>query len=244
MATTLPILVYHRVHADDEITVPEDAGRVDLSEFRRQMEYVADSGATVVTHREIANWLLEGAELPDRAVAIDFDDNRLNVFQNAFPILREHGFCATVFAITDLVDGKVVFGPQDYPAMQWPELATLRDAGWCIAPHTRRHLWLAGPERAPQDDQEMWDEMALSKQDIESHLGIDAPYFAYPNGSCDDKVAASARKLFRTARLWDTGIDGPLSMNRRDTDPHQLIGMNVSQLLPFDRFRAMVDGAQ
>ena len=147
MATKIPILVYHRVHADDETTVPADEGRVDLSEFRRQMQYLADSGARVVTHREIADWLLDGAELPGRAVAIDFDDNRLNVFENAFPILREHSFCATVFTITDLADGKVVFGPQDYPAMQWHQLATLRDAGWCIAPHTQRHLWLAGPER-------------------------------------------------------------------------------------------------
>jgi peptidoglycan/xylan/chitin deacetylase (PgdA/CDA1 family) len=244
MAIKIPILVYHRVHADDETTVPADEGRVDLSEFRRQMQYLADSGARVVTHREIADWLLDGAELPGRAVAIDFDDNRLNVFENAFPILREHSFCATVFTITDLADGKVVFGPQDYPAMQWHQLATLRDAGWCIAPHTQRHLWLAGPERAPQDDQEMWDEMAGSKQQVETSLGIESPYFAYPNGSCNDKVATMARKLFRTARLWDTGIDGPLSMNRRDTDPHQLIGMNVSKKLPFDRFCEMVDGAQ
>ena len=30
MATQLPILVYHRVHADDEITVENDEGRIDL----------------------------------------------------------------------------------------------------------------------------------------------------------------------------------------------------------------------
>jgi len=244
MATKLPILVYHRVHTDDEITVEDDQGRIDLGQFRRQMRYIADAGISVVTHHQLADWLLAGADLPDRVLAIDFDDNRLNVLENAYPVLREFGFHATVFVITDLASGKVVFGPQDYPAMQWDELARLRDAGWCIAPHTRRHLWLAGPERAPQDDNEAWNEMAESKRELETRLGIESPYFAYPNGSCNVTVTQMARKLFRTARLWYKAVEGPWPVNSRNTDPHQLLGINIAKGLNFDQFRQIVDAAE
>lgn len=208
------------------------------------MQYLADSGVSVVTHRQIADWRLSGAELPSRTVAVDFDDNRLNVFENAYPVLREFDFTATVFVITDLASGQIVFGPEDYPAMNWDHLAELRDAGWCIAPHTRRHLWLAGPDRVPKDDAEAWDEMAESKREVETRLGIRSPYFAYPNGSCNTKVRDMARKLFSTARLWHTAMDSPWPMNRQDTDPHQLVGINVSRQLDFDRFRQIVDGAE
>ena len=35
MATKIPILTYHRVHLDHEITLPDDRGRVNLSQFQR-----------------------------------------------------------------------------------------------------------------------------------------------------------------------------------------------------------------
>ena len=243
MAISVPILVYHRVHADDEVTVANDFGRVNLSEFQRQMQYLQQSGISVVTHREIADWLLEGTDLPARTVAIDFDDNRLNVLENAYPVMREYGFCGTVFVITDLAESKQVFGPDDYPAMTWQHLAQLRDAGWCVAPHTRRHLWLAGPQRAPKDDSEAWDEMAQSKQILEQRLGMPSPFFAYPSGSCNVAVETMARQLFRTARLWHTAVDGPWPMNGKETNPHRLIGINISLGLPFERFCEIIDNA-
>jgi peptidoglycan/xylan/chitin deacetylase (PgdA/CDA1 family) len=126
----LPILLYHRVHHDD-VTVPADGGRVNLSEFKHQMRRLRQRGACTVTHAGIADWLVDGTSLPCPAVEIDFDDNRLNVFENAYPVMRELGFRGTVFVITDLADGQCVFGEGDYPAMTWDHLAELRDAGWC-----------------------------------------------------------------------------------------------------------------
>ncbi len=95
LTDSIPILTYHRVHPDHETTVPDDQGRVNLGEFRRQMEYLVAQGVKTVTHHDLAGWLHGGEALPDRPVAIDFDDNRLNIFENAFPILQEHGFRAT-----------------------------------------------------------------------------------------------------------------------------------------------------
>jgi hypothetical protein len=53
MAEKLPILVYHRMHFDDDVTEPNDDGRTDLSLFKRQMRYLKDEGFQTVTYREI-----------------------------------------------------------------------------------------------------------------------------------------------------------------------------------------------
>lgn len=228
------------MHHDDDVTVPDDGGRVNLSDFERQMSRLRQRGLRTITHAEIADWLLNGAPSPGPAVAIDFDDNRLNVFENAYPVMRELGLRGTVFVITDLADGKRVFGKDDYPAMTWNHLAELRDAGWCIAPHTRRHLWLAGPQRAPRDEREAWDEMAISRQVVEDRLDVSAPYFAYPNGSCNGRVLEMAKQLFQTARLWHQSTQGPWPSNHADTDPHRLVGINVCGRLSAEAFEQIV----
>ena len=167
MAEKLPILVYHRVHNDDDVTEPNDGGRTDLSLFKRQMNYLNEEGFKTVTYREIESWLYDGVELPERAVTIDFDDNRLNVLENALPVLKELGFVATVFVITDLASGNIMSGMVGYPALNWEHLEQLRDKGWCISPHTVKHLYLAGPERLPRDEAEVMSELKDSRREVE-----------------------------------------------------------------------------
>ncbi|HCN09298.1 MAG TPA: hypothetical protein DIT01_15330 [Lentisphaeria bacterium] len=243
MTNNIPILTYHRVHPDHETTVPNDEGRINLSEFLRQMEYLDDQGFTAATHHDLAGWLYDGATLPERTVAIDFDDNRLNIFENAFPILQEHGFRATVFTVTDLADRKPLPAMEVYPAMTWEHLAQLRDAGWCIAPHTKRHLFLTGPQQGVRDLDEVRDEMAGSLDRVRTVMGIDAPYFAYPAGFWDEDIEAIAKTLFKTARHWQSSAAGDIPFVRHDSDPYRLVGINVALSMGFDRFRRIVDGA-
>ena len=122
MAEKLPILVYHRVHNDDDYTEPNDGGRTDLSLFKQQMYHLKEEGFHTVTYKEIESWLYDGDELPERAVAIDFDDNRLNILENACPVLDLHGFVSTIFVITDLASGENLSGMAGYPALNWEQL--------------------------------------------------------------------------------------------------------------------------
>ncbi len=232
MTDHLPILTYHRVHRDDDVTVVDDPGRVNLSEFEKQMRHLADAGCVTVTHRDIAAWLLDGAPLPDRAVAVDFDDNRLNVFENAWPIMRDYGFGGTVFTITDLADGGPVEKMDHYPAMQWPRLLELRDAGWCIAPHTRTHRFLT---EIPLDEARL--EITQSYDRVREMTGEDVPYFAYPGGYWNEDLEAIAKQLFRTARHWHR-TDAPKATV--DCDPYRLPGVNVAMDMTMGRFRGIV----
>ena len=243
MATKIPILTYHRVHLDHDITLPDDRGRVNLSQFQRQMDYLVASGVHVVTHQNIAAWICDGETLPDRSVALDFDDNRLNVLENAFPVMREHGFRGTVFTVTYLADGKPPPHMKGYPAMGWPDLIQLRDAGWCVAPHTMRHLTLAGPNRKIKDLEEVREEMAGSLERIREVTCMDTPYFAYPEGCWDEEVEAIAKTLFKTARHWQTEETDPFPVATRETDPFRLVGINVAFDMTMERFRQIIDTA-
>ena len=243
MANQIPILAYHRVHRDEDVSVPNDGGRVDLSEFRRQMDYVAEQRVSVVTHADIARWICEGEELPDRAVALDFDDNRLNIFDNAYPILRERGFRGTVFTVTDLADQKPVADMQAYPAMNWGHLRQLRDSGWCIAPHTKRHPFLTGPRQGVDGLDEAAEEMAGSLQRVRDETGVDAPYFAYPGGCWNEDLETLAKTLFKTARLWQTSLADHPPLVSRGCDPYRLVGINICLNMSFAHFCQIIDAA-
>ena len=235
MNTPLPILTYHRVHNDDDVTVPDDPGRVNLSEFTKQMQHLAECGRQTVTHSQIAAWLLEDKAIPDNAVAIDFDDNRQNVFDNAWPIMHDLGFVGTVFTITDLADKKPLPGMEMYLAMDWCTLNELCDVGWCIAPHTCTHTVLT-----QTDLDTARQEMQQSCDRVREMTGIDSPYFAYPSGCWNQDLENIAKTIFKTARHWYPIQDVDVPPVTSDCDPYRLSGVNIALDMTFERFRGLV----
>ena len=230
----IPILCYHRVHSDDDSNMPsvtpgEYCGHVTTSVFRRHMAMLADRGFTVVTHEAIAKWLYGEQELPSGpVVAIDFDDNRLNVFENAYPIMKEYGFKGTVFCASGLADSNLP-NMQQYPWMTWKHLGILSENGWTIGAHTVSHTKMAqlykgacgidGPRRA-------LEELVNCNAAIERELGFKPAYFAYPSGDWSEEVEAYVARYYRTARLWYG--DDQLKLNTFTTHPYRLAGVNVS----------------
>src|SRR3954449_3582906 len=94
----LRILFYHRV-ADEPDPLAISPGR-----FRAQMDVLAEQGYRVVDVVSGAGLLARGEGL-DRVVALSFDDGYRDVAENALPVLERHGFSATVFVATGVIDG-------------------------------------------------------------------------------------------------------------------------------------------
>lgn len=94
----LLILAYHGVSLDDEHEW--DASlymSADL--FRRRMQLLKKSNCTVLPLSEAIERLYAG-DLPDRCVALTFDDGNYDFYKEAHPILREFDFPATVYLTT------------------------------------------------------------------------------------------------------------------------------------------------
>lgn len=92
------ILMYHRI-ADDGTDLC-----VSPAEFRDHLAFLDDAGYRVLPLRTLAAGLKSGA-LPERSVAITFDDGYLDALTHAAPVLQEFGFPATFFAISSTLDG-------------------------------------------------------------------------------------------------------------------------------------------
>jgi len=99
------ILMYHRL-------VPEGGAYSGTreSDFRRQMEFLAHH-FNVVSVEELVQRTREKLPIPENAVALTFDDGYRDFYEIAYPILKELGLPATIYVVTDFIDGKLWLWP-------------------------------------------------------------------------------------------------------------------------------------
>jgi peptidoglycan/xylan/chitin deacetylase (PgdA/CDA1 family) len=97
------ILTFHGVTSDtsDTICNAEDL-HLHRSIFERLMEHVARRYRPVPLAR-IVDWLEGRAGVPERSVAVTFDDGFRNVLTEGAPVLTRLGIPATLFVTTDFV---------------------------------------------------------------------------------------------------------------------------------------------
>jgi len=192
-AAAVPILMYHQV-APWSVDGVKPSLLVTPAAFAAQMRLLRLWGWRTLRLVELVALLEAGAPLPRRRFVLTFDDAFLGVARHAVPVMRGLGLTATVFVPTALVGTDTALdGGRDHPAkrlMGWDDLRTMRDAGFDIGAHTRRHLHL--PRLTPD---ELRAEVAGSRDDLAAALGAgdgDA-LFAYPYGDWDPSVAAAVR---------------------------------------------------
>ncbi len=191
----VPILMYHYISDP-----PPDADkyRLDLSvtpaNFQTQMEYLASEGYTPIRLSDLAEFLLNGSPLPPQPIVLTFDDCYADNYENAFPVLKNYGFPATFFAITQFTDEK----RPGY--MTWDQLEELAIEGMEIGAHTMNHIDLKGKSRAVQTS-----EIAGSKLLIESRIGTPVKVFSYPASKYDALTISILRSTgFLAAVTADT----------------------------------------
>lgn len=96
----LLILIYHRVHPRPDPMFP---GEVDAERFDWQMSLLRRYCHPVRLADGVER--LKRGDLPNRAVAVTFDDGYADNAAVALPILRKNGVPATFFIATGFLDG-------------------------------------------------------------------------------------------------------------------------------------------
>lgn len=94
----LLVLCYHGVSMDDEHEW-NPALHVSPETFTRRLELLDRHACTLLPLEDAIARLYEGT-LPDRAVALTFDDGYHDFAARAWPALQRHGFPATVYLTT------------------------------------------------------------------------------------------------------------------------------------------------
>lgn len=94
----LLILAYHGISLDDEHEW--DASLYMKAElFRRRMQLLKNSSCAVLPLGEAINRLYAD-DLPDRCVALTFDDGNYDFYKEAYPVIKEFDFPVTVYLTT------------------------------------------------------------------------------------------------------------------------------------------------
>lgn len=165
----IPILMYH--HIDDK----PGWLYVDPSTFVSQMDYLVGKGYNTVTLPEVTSYLASG-QIPGKPVVITFDDGYRDVFNNAYPILRQRNLKATVFLITQLMEGDQYLTWEQARELAGNPLITIGD-------HSLSHRSLAS-----LSEEQIKDEIVSSKNILESQLGIKVNVFSFPYGGYNQTV--------------------------------------------------------
>lgn len=147
----VPILLYHHL----SLTDPESSTCLHPDTFARQMDLLEANGYTPVDFDALIAFVEQGIPLPEHPVVITFDDGYLSNYEYAFPILQEHGYPATIFAIGCSIGHYEYYKDTEYvltPHFGQPEINEMLASGLIsIESHTYdMHQWAPfEPENAP-----------------------------------------------------------------------------------------------
>ncbi len=173
-ADTCVVLQYHHVAEDTPASTS-----IGPTDFERHLELIEELGMQVMPLRRVISALYNRQPLPERCVALTFDDAYASVYRNAWPLLRRRGWPFTLFVPTEAVDLGL------FPYMSWGQLRELAAAGVGIESHGHRHSHLI--RRRDGESPAAWRErvrrdIEQARQRIASETGQAPMLFAWPYG--------------------------------------------------------------
>lgn len=173
----IPILMYHSIayQEGNELRIPKE-------KFREQMKYLYDNGYTPLSMDELYSHMVFGTKVPEKPIVITLDDGYVDNYTNAYPVLKEFGFKATVFMITGAAT--------DTAYLNWEQIKEMDSNGVSIEAHTVTH-----PKLNELSKDKQLIEIRDSKLALEKYLQREIKYFAYPYGEFNDDTLYLMQEL-------------------------------------------------
>ena len=172
------ILLYH--HVSD---VTPATTSVSPTTFESHLAYLKQHHQ-VLPLTTIVDAIKNNKELPDKAVAITFDDGHRNLLEHAHPLLQAYQLPYTIFVNTQTLSTRSNL-------LGWDELRTLAEDGVLIANHYPAHHHLLF--KAADQTEEQWyqghrSNIIRAEQQLVANLGSSPKLFAYPYGEFNEQL--------------------------------------------------------
>ncbi len=210
----IPILTYHQI---DTIPPKVDANGVvtkfrslivSPASFARQMWLLKMLGYRGVNMSEVIAYLRgeKTVETHGKIVGITFDDGYQNNLRYAMPILSQHGFSSTCYAVSSMT-GKTNHWDVDNAVAMKPLMTEIELREWIaggqeMGSHTRHHVNLNQVDRAIAKI-----EITQSKEELQAITGVACRHFCYPYGVYDFEHTMMVRTAgFESATTTEHGI--------------------------------------
>lgn len=197
----IPVLIYHRI-------LPKTASVYDYTpeQLEGHLKYFSENGYTPITALQMIEMMEYPEQLPQKPVALTFDDGHKSHYTTVYPLLKKYGFKGTFFIYTDVIAEK------SEKQLTWDELREMGQDGMDIQSHTKSHpyltrRWKNESEQAYQ--KRLAREIQGSKSIIEKQLQQQVELLAYPYGwfnqAVEDlAVQAGYRGIFTVN--WGTNL--------------------------------------
>jgi peptidoglycan/xylan/chitin deacetylase (PgdA/CDA1 family) len=235
----LPILMYHSISDTPEPGFsPYYQVCTSPRRFAEQMQSLAKTGWQGVTLREGLDVLAGNRQISGHPVAITFDDGFHDFYTAAFPILKQHGFAATMYLPTAFIgDDRQSF--KSRACLNWGEIRELHQTGIEFGSHTVNHPILY---QLPWPEIER--ELMLSKEQIEQKLGEPVSSFAYPYAfpQEDRPFTRTFAELLRGSGYLN-GVTTVVGRAKSDDNPLTLKRLPANDADDPALFAAKLDGA-
>ncbi len=205
MTVEIPILLYHIV--DDLLSEKEKDNCVTKESFEKQVKYLARKGYKAISLKELCDAFTGSTQLPEKPIIISFDDGYKDNYINAFPVLKDYGFTATIFIVTGLIGSTNIWdkdrGFPQRPLLSWHEIEHMKGYGISFEAHTHSHQHLT-----KVNEDRLILELVENKEIIENRLGGNCDFFAYPYGEFNNGVRKKVDELgFRAACSVRVGLN-------------------------------------
>ena len=198
------ILMYHEVTSER----PHEIHGVAVNQFAEQLNWLKESGYTVTTLAALLNQpgRVE-RHLWRNTVALTFDDGYVDNYENAWPILRQHNFSATIFLIAGLMGQTSRWRPGalgQAPLLSWSQARDLAAQGLALGAHTLTH-----PNLTTLSAAQVEQELAQSRDLLEQNLSQPITTFSYPYSGLNATVKTLvAQAGYRMACSCPSGYIG------------------------------------
>jgi peptidoglycan/xylan/chitin deacetylase (PgdA/CDA1 family) len=163
------------------------------------MRLLKDRQFNIVSLKTLVTLIRKKQPLPDKTVAITFDDGFSNLHSVAYPILKSCGFTATIFLVPSYCgkNNQWLGQPKGIPILDlldWKRIREMNDDGFDFGAHTMEHADLSTlpAERARE-------EIVNSKLAIQERLERPVRFFAYPYGSVTREIRSIVSDEFSGA---------------------------------------------
>lgn len=203
----IPILMYHSISDSD----PNNRLLVPVGQFEEQIKWLNEAGFTPMLLDDVINAYSTG-KVPEKPVAITFDDGYSDNYSDAYKILKKYNMKATFFIITHQID-------VDSGYMNSNMLKEMKNNGMGIENHTSRHIEFTNISRE--------DKILIIEEGIKAlkeKVGVESKFVCYPVGRYDEETIEVEKELgIKAAVTTEGGIsslqDGLYSLKRVRISP-------------------------
>ena len=221
MTDVIPVLLYHSVN-DNPLRDRRYA--VSRNDFAAHVEAVRASGRVPVRITDLAAGLRSERPLPERPVAVTFDDGFSDNY-GAVELLLASDISATLY-----VPSGAVGAPDRLSRSAVAELARLPSVE--VGAHGVRHLYLD-----ELGNRELADEIRVSKARLEDLTQVRVDSFAYPHGAYDRRARQAVVSAgYRSAAAVKNAV------SHRGDDPFAIARWTVTRGTSASRIAEILDG--